>query len=298
MKTFRAEPANDEIYRLGEGPVWDPVRAELLWVDIDAGEVLTGDLHDARITRTGRQSFGQTVGAAVRSADGQVLVARRRDLLIVAMFGASDGTVIELFDADQGSRCNDGACDPAGRFLVGSMALDDRRGDERLYRLEHDGSFTVVDDNLTLSNGLAWSPDGATMYNIDTIPGIVWARDYEPTGSLTGARRELLRVTDGSPDGMTVDSAGNLWIAIWGAGEVRCYTPDGDQIATVQVGPPNTSSVEFSGPDLDTLVITTASSHLDAESHRRFPDSGRMFTARVDVQGRPSTAWSPLDAAG
>ncbi len=109
--------------------------------------------------------------------------------------------MIELFDADQGSRCNDGACDPAGRFLVGSMALDDRRGDERLYRLEHDGSVTVVDDNLTLSNGLARSPDGATMYNIDTIPGIVWARDYEPTVHSPAPGVNCCASPDGSPTG-------------------------------------------------------------------------------------------------
>jgi sugar lactone lactonase YvrE len=299
VRTFRAEPASDEIYRLGEGPVWDPVRAELLWVDIDAGEVLTGNLDDGRIRRTGRQSFGQTVGAAVRSSDGQLLVARRRDLLILGSVDASpaEGRAIELFGPDKVSRCNDGACDPAGRFLIGSMALDDRTGDDTLYRLEHDGAVTVLDDDVTLSNGLAWSPDGATMYNIDTAPGIVWARDYQPEGAMVGQRREVLRVADGSPDGMTVDTDGNLWIAIWGAGEVRCYTPDADQIATVHVGPPHTSSVTFAGVELDTLVITTASSHLDADSHSRWPDSGRVFTVRVDSRGRPATPWSPLVAA-
>jgi sugar lactone lactonase YvrE len=290
MQTFHAAPATDETYQLAEGPVWDQARERVLWVDIDAGEVLTGELHEGRVRRTVRQAFGETVGAAVCSADGQLLVARRRDLLVVA-----SGRSVPVIPADKASRFNDGACDPAGRFVVGSMALDGRTKDDALYRLEHDGGVTVLDDDLTLSNGLAWSPDGARMYSIDTKPGTVWVRDYDPgSGSGSGTRTQLLGISDGSPDGMCVDTDGNLWIAIWGAGEVRCYTPGGDQIAIVHVGPPHTSSVEFVGPDLDRLLITTATSELGPAQLDEFPDSGRLFTARVGARGLPSTPWSPL----
>lgn len=143
-------------------------------------------------------AFDETVGAVVCADDGQLLVAGARDLYVVDTNGRRS-PVARLVDTDTDSRLNDGACDPTGRFLVGSMALDGREGEESLYRRGDDGRVTVVDDDLTLSNGLTWSPDGTVLYSVDSTPGIVYARPYNATSGAWGERVAVLRVDDGKP---------------------------------------------------------------------------------------------------
>ena len=187
-------------------------------------------------------------------------------------------------------RLNDGACDPAGRFVVGTVALDDSQGEQLLVRVEDDGSVTVLDDDLTLANGLAWSVDGSLLYSVDTVPGVVWVRAYDAATGAVGPRREWLRIADEWPDGLCVDAQDHVWIAIWGAGQVRRYTPDGELVGIVDVSAPLTTSVAFVGDDLDVLLITTATP--DPERLAQYPDSGRHFLAHVGVTGLPVTAWA------
>ncbi|MEU4693787.1 SMP-30/gluconolactonase/LRE family protein [Actinoplanes sp. NPDC023714] len=274
---FAARPAGPGTYALAEGPVWDPARQRLLWVDIDGHAVHAGSLA-AGVTPTGRWDFGATVGAVAVAADGSLLVAERETLTRVGPDGSRTHVARVLKEGHPG-RLNDGAVDPAGRFLVGSLDPAGKSGTEVLVRLD-DGGLTTIDDDLTLSNGLAWSPDGRTLYSIDTVPGVVWARDYEPLGE----RREAFRIADGHPDGMCADTDGNLWIAIWGGGRVECRTPEGRLLATVAVDAPHTSSVAFAGPDLDLLVVTTA--RQDGHS-----GSGRLFLARVNATGLLPPYW-------
>lgn len=288
-----ATVASARAYGLAEGPVWDPERERILWVDISRGDVHTGSLRDSFMEPAARVSFEETVGAVVCADDGRLLVAGARDLYVIDQSGRPSH-VASLVDAQKASRLNDGACDPAGRFLVGSMALDDRVGQECLYRLGADGEVAVIDDDLTLSNGLAWSPDGSVLYSVDTTPGVVWARPYEVASGACGERSQALRIDDGSPDGLCVDAEGNLWIAIWGRGEVRCYTPAGERLATVDVPGPHTSSVAFVGPARDTLLITTARDELEAEQLAEFPLSGHLFIARVATSGVATTSWVGL----
>jgi sugar lactone lactonase YvrE len=291
VRLFSAAVASERAYGLGEGPLWDGDRARVLWVDINAGAVHSGRLHDGVVTPDGQLGFAETVGAVARAADGQLVVAGARELYRVDRDDRRE-VVAGLIPAQKHSRLNDGACDPAGRFLVGSLALDARASDECLYRLDHDGGVAIVDDDLTLSNGLAWSPDGSVLYNVDTTPGIIWARPYDAVTGECGARERVLHLGDGAPDGLCVDTDGNLWVAVWGTGEVRCYTPAGDRLATVSVPAPNTSSVAFVGPRRDVLLITTAREQLSAAQLDAFPLSGHLFTAHVDATGVAPTAWS------
>lgn len=291
MKTFTAVVASSETYGLGEGPLWDAPRNRVLWVDVNAGRVQIGELATGRVTVRQTLSFPGTVGAVVCSGPGELLVAGGRRLYTVAV----DGTVAEgpaLIPAATASRFNDGGCDPAGRFLVGSLALDERTEREVLLRVEPSGAVTTLDDDLGLSNGLAFTADGRALYSIDTTSATVWVRSYDATSGACGPRRPFLRLADGSPDGMCLDSHGNLWIAIWGAGQVRCYSPEGDQLAVVVVAAPNTTSVAFVGPDLDTLLITTASEQLAAEALASYPDSGRLFLCDVGVTGQRVPSWA------
>ena len=290
-KIFTARPASRSRHVLAEGPVWMPETSEVLWIDVERGSVHIGRIVDGIVEQARQLDFDGRVGAAVPGDRGSLLVAAHDRLVIVGPDGARrDGPI--LVAPGVASRSNDGGCDPDGRFLVGTLALDDRTGQEFLYRLEHDGSLTVLDSDLTLSNGLAWSPDGRLLYSTDTVPGVIWVRDYDPESGATGPRRRHLHIEQGFPDGICVDSRGFLWVAIWGEGEVRSFTPAGEPSDTVRVPAPHVSSVAFVGDGLDRLLITTASRDLDEDGLLRHPDAGRLFLADVGVTGAPTTAWS------
>jgi sugar lactone lactonase YvrE len=282
--SWTATVASAETFLLGEGPLWDAPRERLLWVDVDAGTVHEGRLDGDRVVVTGSQHRDRTVGAVVCSAAGDLLVAGAQTVHTTRE--------VRVVPAGARRRLNDGACDPAGAFLVGTLALGDTEGQETLVRLERDGSLTVLDDDLNLSNGLCWSPDGTLLYSIDSVPGIVWVRSYDATTGATGPRREWLRITDGLPDGLCADAEGHLWIAVWGAGEVRRFTPDGRPAGVVTVPAPHTTSVAFAGPGLNRLLITTATAMLDAEQLAAYPMSGRLFLADVGVTGLSVTPWA------
>lgn len=286
MTGWTATAASAGVFGLGEGPLWDAPRERLLWVDVNAGTVHEGRLDGDDVVPTGARHYDRTVGAVVCSAAGDLLVAGAQTLI------TAPGSGPRIVPAGARRRLNDGGCDPAGAFLVGTMALDGARGGDALVRVERDGTVTVLDDDLTLSNGLAWSPDGALLYSIDSIPGVVWVRSYDAATGVTGPRREWLRITDGLPDGMCVDAEGHLWIAIWGTGQVRRYTPAGRLAGTIEVPAPHTTSVAFAGADLDLLLITTATAQLGADRLAAYPQSGRLFRARVGVTGLPVTPWA------
>ena len=285
-------PATTEAFSLAEGPVWDAARRRLLWVDILGGAVLEGALDGERVEATGRHLFDGMVGAVAVADDGALLVAAQERLVAVGPDGSRrDGP--RIVPTGAGRRLNDGSTDPAGRFLVGTLALDGGSERETLVRLETDGRITELDGDLSLSNGLAWSADGGQMYSVDTGQNAVFVRDYDVATGAVGERRVHLRVTEGgAPDGMAMDAEEHLWIAVWGAGEIRRFAPDGTLVDRVAVPAPHTSCVAFAGDDLRTLVISTARDQLDDEQLRAHPDSGRLFTARVDVPGLPVPTWS------
>lgn len=292
---IRAQCATDERYQLAEGPVWDSANQRLLWVDIPHGNVLVGELDGLRIRVVDQFHVDTTVGAVAVAAGRDVLVAGHQSVYL----RTGNGTlteVVRLAEESQDRRLNDGKCDPAGRFLVGTLNLGSP-GSESLFQLAADGGVTTVDDDLQMSNGLAWSPDGQTLYSVDTTPGIVWERPYDPESGRWGDRRVLLRVTDGSPDGLCVDVEGCLWLAVWGAGEVRRYQPDGELVAVVHVDAPYASCVTFAGPDLDVLVISTAIDDLPADQITAHPQSGGLFTATVGVKGLPTSIWAASSVA-
>ncbi|WAL74654.1 SMP-30/gluconolactonase/LRE family protein [Kitasatospora sp. YST-16] len=288
-----ASPATATIHRLAEGPRWDATRERLLWVDILDGVLFEGTLHEERITATAEHRFEGTVSAVTAAADGTLLVAAHHGLVVLH----PDGTRTpgpRVIPAGEPRRLNDGGTDPAGRFLVGTLSLGGPSTREALVRWEADGSVTTLDADLSLSNGLAWSADGHRMYSVDTLRRTVHVRDYDPDSGAVGPRRTHLQLAEGCyPDGIATDAADHLWVAVWGTGTVCRYTPDGTLTDRIAVPAPHTSSVAFAGPDLRTLVITTATAELDDERLRAHPQSGRLFTVPVDVPGLPVAPWAP-----
>ncbi len=283
--------AGEETYRLGEGPRWDAAAGRLLWVDIHAGAVHRGRLDDRGLVEvTSRTVLGEQVGAALPREDGGLVLAGQEHVLLLDADGAVTRGV-RVVPAGSGRRCNDAATDPAGRLLVGTLSLAGGSTREVLVRLEADGSLTTLDDDLGQANGIAWSVDGRRLFSVDTTRHTVLVRDHDPATGATGPRRAHLVLDDLLPDGITVDADDHLWVALFGAGQVRRYAPDGTLADVVRVPAPNTTSMALAGDDLRTLVVTTAAAELDDEQRQEHPLSGRLFSTRVDTPGLPATPW-------
>jgi sugar lactone lactonase YvrE len=277
--------ATRRAFRLGEGPLWDDRQRRLLWVDILGRSVLVGSLRDDVVEVIDELPFDDMVGAVALTEDDGLVVAVRDRLVRVA----ADGSRTEmppLFDGTS-RRFNDGRVDPSGALVVGTLSLEPPSRSERLLRL--DGvTAEVIDDDLTLSNGLGWSGDGRLFYSVDTMSRTIHVRDRVPATGALGQRRVFATLGAGFPDGLCVDADDHVWVAVWGEGRVLRLAPDGGIVDRIDVPAPHTSSIAFAGPELDVLVVTTASDELTVEQRDRFPDSGRLFTVRPGARGVPA----------
>ncbi len=280
---------------LAEGPVWDARTEDLLWVDIREGSVYRGRL--GADTPVQRWDVGTHVGAAMPSTlGGELLLCVRDGFARMALdTGEWEPVARPLFDRPL-SRFNDAKVGPDGRAFGGTMPY--RAGDEpaSLYRLDAGARARSVLDGLTLSNGLGWSPDGGTMYAIDSGTATVLTCQYDVADGSLGTVTPLIEfdLPPGSmPDGMCVDDDGCLWIAVWGSGELRRHRPDGrlDRRVALPVSQP--TSACFAGTRGDMLVITSASYALDASALAREPHAGSVFAFDPGVTGRPAAPSNP-----
>ncbi len=274
---MRAERLTDAVAYHGEGPVWSPRWGGLRWVDMLAGDVLS-------LTADGsveRRHVGKVCAAVrPRSRGGAVLGLERGFALEDA-----DGTLTVLDElwADEGVRMNEGGCDPDGRFYCGSMAYDKRPGGGALYRLDPDRSVRAVLGEVTISNGLDWSPDGTRAYYNDTDTFRVDVFDYDRNAGLTG-RRPFAETRPARPDGLTVDAEGGVWVALSNGGAVRRYSADGALDEVVDLPVTKVTACTFGGPELDELYITTSREGLAAGDE---PLAGSLFRAVAGVAGQP-----------
>jgi sugar lactone lactonase YvrE len=269
---------------LGEAPTWDPLTRRLLWVDI-----MEGAIHRTEPS-TGADDVrrvGQPVGAVVPTTSGRLAIAARDGFFLL---DPSKGDLEPLASHDGGdpeTLMNDGKCDPWGGFWAGTKAIDGRRPIGSLYRLGADRRLTRVLTGLTVSNGLGWSPDGSTMYHIDSPTHGVDAFDVDPTTGDVSNRRRLVTFAAawGLPDGMTVDEEGFLWIAFWGGSAVRRVAPDGDVAAEIGLPVTLVTSCAFGGDDGAELFVTSAHVDLTPEERRAQPHAGALFRLRPGVRG-------------
>ncbi len=250
--------------RVGEGPHWEPSIARLHWVDILSGTVHSSD------TATGHTTsivVPTMVGAAIPRTTGGFVLATADGFATLNTDGTFQPRLNILGD---GLRMNDAKCDRQGRLWAGSTAMAFTPGHGRLHVLLPDWSTHIVLEGLTLPNGLAWSPDGQTFYLIDTLEGELSAFDTDDSttdiGSTTITRRRVLyrfAAELGMPDGLTVDSTGGLWIAMWGGGRLLHLSPEGDLLAEITMPVHQPSSCAFGGDHRDKLYVTSAREGLD-----------------------------------
>jgi sugar lactone lactonase YvrE len=225
---------------LGEGPRWDGQAGRLLWVDIEGGLLHAGD-------RT--IDGGAMVGAVAPWAGDTVLVALADALAAVDVADGSVRRLAEIPHGEPGLRCNDGACDPAGRFWIGTMALDERPGAGALYRYDVDGTLHTVLDGVAMSNGLGWDAGGRLMYYIDSPTQRIDVFDFDVASGSIEDRRPFAVIpeADGIPDGLALDDEGGIWVALHGGGEVRRFDPDGGVSGRVEVPVPKVTACCFAG---------------------------------------------------
>ncbi|GDY33332.1 SMP-30/gluconolactonase/LRE family protein [Gandjariella thermophila] len=274
---------------LGEAPTWDVRTRTLLWVDILGSTVHRFDPArgaDAVI------ELPQHVGAAKPRAEADGLVLNLRDG--VALLDA-DGTRRWLaYWAREGVRGNDAAVDPAGRLWAGTMRDDKATGGGWLVRVAPDGQATVVLNDVTISNGIGWSPKAAVMYYVDSPTRRVDAFDYDLDSGEVHGRRPLCAVedTEGVPDGLCVDADGGVWVAVNGGGAVRRYTPTGqlDREVTLPVSQP--SACCFGGPDLTDLYVTTTREGMTEPQLAAEPLAGSLLVLPDAGVGLPTTSFA------
>jgi L-arabinonolactonase len=273
--------------QLGECPVWSPSEARLYWVDIDGRAIHRFD--PATGLDEDRPAPGRPASLALTATPGRLLVAIERRL---AFFDWRSGVWLDWLaletDGD-GNRLNDGRCDPVGRFWVGSMHDPATAGGATglLHRVDRDGTAVTVKSAIGVSNGLAFAPDGRTMYFADTHRDVVWAYDYVVDGGVASNERVLLDFgpLPGRPDGACVDADGCYWIAcVYGSAVLR-VTPAGaiDRRISVPVEKPTMPA--FGGSDLSTLFITTIGG---GGSHAIDPtqaEAGGLFAVETGIKG-------------
>lgn len=285
---------------VAESPVWDGRSGMLLWVDVLRGEVHRTDVGHGSDEVT---AVGTAVGAvALRQGDGLVAAAGDGFCLLPG----DDGAPIDwLWRIGYGPappappvtapnalvlRMNDAKCDPAGRLWGGSMTVDRRPGACGLYRLEAGGVVTTALDGVTVSNGLGFSPDGRTMYYIDTPRRTIDAFDFDVASGAIHGRRSFVVLEDGvgNPDGMTVDSSGALWVALAHGSAIRRYTPAGRLDTVVPMPVAKVTSCTFGGGDLRTLFVTSACVGLSERELVDQPLAGAVLAVETGIAGLPA----------
>lgn len=272
----------------GEGPLWDDARGLLWWTDIPGSAVHSLD------PRTGEDRalpVARTVGTIAHRASGGLVVASQEGFAAMGPDGELE--TLATVNTDPAMRMNDGKPDPAGRFYASSMAFNAAEGAGSLIRLDADLSTHTQVGDLTIGNGLDWSPDGETLYFTDTMSFGVDAFSCAPTTGDLSNRRRLFDIPadEGWPDGMCVDAEGALWVALWGGSAVRRYSPDGELLEVIDLPVEHVTCAAFGGSDYRDLYITTAApTHAGSDAIN--PQGGAVFVARPDVGGRPPNAFA------
>ncbi|RYC31016.1 SMP-30/gluconolactonase/LRE family protein [Lichenibacterium minor] len=277
----------------GERPGWDARSQRLFWVDIREPAL---HMFDPATRNDVSWEMPAWIGCYALDGDGGAMVALATGLYHIRL---DTGTLTPFAHSPFDARrfvFNDGRCDPRGRFFGGTMYLPlkpgDMSGDAKktpLWRYDGGGRWTAVTDPVAMSNGLAWSPDGRTMYHADTEPKTIWAYDYDlDTGTPTNKRvfaQVEVKDASGGPDGATVDSEGFYWSCIYANGEMLRFDPEGRIERRVPLPVKYPTMPALGGPDLKTLFVTSANHALSPEERALHPDEGGLFALEAPVPG-------------
>ena len=270
---------------LGESPMWHAERKCCYWADIENG-VLFEYSWLFKTTRTWK--FNQRLGLVREGKANQLILGLDAQ---IAKFDLVTEELTHLTSIElptSGNRCNDGACDSLGRLWVGTMDLQHKKDAGSLYMVDHTLEIHRKVSNTSISNGIAWSPDNKRLYYIDSPTQVVRSFIFnEPSGGILFEKNVIQIPSEmGTPDGMSIDEEGMLWIAHWGGFGVYRWNPNnGKLLDKINLPVPQVTACAFAGENLDQLVITSARENLNVEDLKKYPESGNVFFSEPGVKG-------------
>jgi sugar lactone lactonase YvrE len=273
---------------LGEGPYWHAERKSCFWVDIEGKKLFEYNW----INKTTRcRVLDYRVTLVVQDNEGHLVLGMEGG---VARYNLENETFSWLIDVEKDfhkHRCNDGKVDSKGRLWLGTLHMDFNEGAGSLYSLDENLLLKKKQDQFTIANGLAWSPDNTIMYFIDSPTNKVQSFIFDESTGHIVFEKDVIHIPKemGSPDGMAIDEEGMLWIAQWGGFGVYRWNPlNGELLSILKLPVPNVSSCAFAGEDLDHLIITTAQQDMSEDELKKYPESGDLFCAKISVKGMPT----------
>jgi sugar lactone lactonase YvrE len=274
------ELVSDEQCNLGECPVWDFVHKRIYWIDIPSGKI---HLHYPEKNEYKAFETGQTLGSIALRKSGGLVAAIKNGFATVDIQKGTTWVIRQIKYSSPDIRFNDGKCDPAGRFWAGTMSVSNLHGSGSLYALDKDYSIKKKITGVSCSNGLAWSPDLDTFYYIDTPTLQVAAYQYDSLTGKISKKRIVIKfpAEEGYPDGMTIDTEGMLWIAMWGGWKIVRYNPrDGKKLDEIILPVSQVTSCVFGGTTLEDLYITSAKTGLTKSELQDQPFAGSLFVVK------------------
>lgn len=287
---MHVETALEMTMSLGESPLWSVERQTLYWVDINRGAIYAWRPEAA--SRPDRLVLDEQVGC-IALCEGGLLAATASGIVRLRL--PFDGRPEPLaanpqWRAGSGNRFNDGRCDAAGRFWVGTLAADEQSPSAALYCVDR-GELVRRRSRIAISNGLAFSPDGSWLYHTDSPTRCILRYPFDVDSGTLGEGEAWVDLEalglPGVPDGAAVDREGGYWSALYGGGRLVRFSPAGELLASVELPCPHPTMVVFGGPGLRTLYVTTATQHLDAVGRRRWPAAGSLLSLAAPVAGLP-----------
>jgi sugar lactone lactonase YvrE len=284
MKVFSAECVPNTKGDLGEGLLWDERNETIMWVD--AFVKIINTWNPATKTLIERKYDSLVTSIAKRESGGYVVAAGLKLIVLNENLDVIGTSPLEM--PNENVRTNDGNVDINGNYWVGCFANDAKPKQGNLRRISPNLDSKVFLKDITIANGMDWSPDNKICYYIDTPTKKVSRFNFNIETSELDGELEAIDVSEysGAPDGMCVDSLGNLWVAFWGGGCIRSFSPSGELIAQVDVPATLVTNCAFGGPDLSTLYITCAIPSYEGFVKGEEPLAGSLFKAEVGVQGR------------
>lgn len=283
---MKVEPIFDIYSEHGEGPVWDPIAQKLFWVDLLQGKYFKADVKNNSVEE---YSIGQPLGFLALRKNNRGLVMGVRD-----GFGFYDEIknhfrLIEPSPEQNNTqvRFNDGAVDPMGRLFGGTMEWDGADNMGKLFRLDTDQSWHLLEENIHITNGMGWNPDKNKFFMIDTLRQVMYAYDYQiETGEISNRRIHIQFEENEFPDGMCIDSDGGFWVAMWGGSKVIHFDKNGLKMLDINMPVSHPTSCCFGGKDMKTLFITSSKLPLTDVEKKQYPMAGKTFKVETETIGQ------------
>jgi sugar lactone lactonase YvrE len=275
---------------LGEGVIWHAAERAVYFVDVKKQKIHRCDEHGQH---RNTWHVPAQIGFILPTTKGDFICGLQSGLHYFAQHSGSFSQINTIDSAYPHNRLNDGHVDQHGLIWFGTMDDQEIDNSGTLYSMNSAGTVVAHDSQYVITNGPAVSPDGRTLYHTDTVNKSIYAFDLGVDHRLSN-KRLFVKIGDaGHPDGMAVDSDGNVWVALFGGWRIDRFSPTGELLESVPFPCANVTKLAFGGDDLCTVFATTARKGLTAEACLAQPLAGSLFTFRTDVPGLPQHRFAP-----